>query len=188
MNDSANQERFRAIEEQLKAMAAQQAAAAQERQKAEAIDVLTKIMSAAFDKLSAYTSLIVIGGYAAFFSIWGAVEKFVSPSTRLLSFGFIGFSAFVFVLSETYRLTKYTTEMQGWLRTLQNAPAAQFRARHAELTQMQDRRNVARMRSQRIVQAVVIALAVIGAGILFYGMAEALWTGMYDGVDEPTSR
>ena len=188
MNDRANQERFRAVEEQLKAIGALHAAAAQEKEKSDAIDVLTKIISAAFDKMSAYTSLIVIGGYVAFFSVWGALEKFVNPSIRLWSFGLLGISVFLFVLSETYRITKYTTEMQGWLRSLQNTPPAQFKARQAQLTQIQDQRNVARMSTQKIVQAVIIGFAVVAALILFYGIGEALWAEMQNSADEPISR
>src|SRR6266536_3528147 len=92
MDDRENQERLRLMDEQLKQMSKLHVQAEQAKIKSETIEVLTKVMSAAFDKLSSYTSLIVIGGYAAFFSVWSALEKFVSPWVRLWTFGLMGIS------------------------------------------------------------------------------------------------
>jgi hypothetical protein len=175
MNDRENQEKFRLIAEELKKLGAAQAAADAEKRKAETINILVKIMSSAFDKMSAYISLIVIGGYAAFFSIWSAVEKFVTPWVRLWTFGFLGMSALLFVLSETYRITKFTTEMQSLLRALRDAPAQNISARHAELMRLHDAKNVKSASTQRILQALIVGLAVIGALILFWGIGQTLW-------------
>jgi hypothetical protein len=179
MDHRANEEQFRKIEEQFKAISDMQVAATQEKQKAEVMDVLVKLLSVTFDKMSAYTSLIVIGGYAAFFSVWGAVERFVSPSVRLWAFGLVGISALLFVSSETYRSTKFTVEMQRLLRTLKDIPLSEFKQRHDQLTKLLDSRNVQRLGRLRVMHAVTLFPAVIGALVLFCGIAHALWNGAH---------
>ncbi len=186
MDDRENQERLRLMDEQLKQMSKLHVQAEQAKIKSETIEVLTKVMSAAFDKLSSYTSLIVIGGYAAFFSVWSALEKFVSPWVRLWTFGLMGISILIFVLSETYRITKYSSEMLSWLRILKATSPERFKAQQEELTKVQDRKNVERVKTQRIIQFVVTGLAVVAALILFYGIGEELWKDRYKKWDNHT--
>jgi hypothetical protein len=175
MDDYEVRERFKLINEQLKQTSNIYVQGEQARIKSESIEVLIKVLSAAFDKMSAYTSLIVIGGYAAFFSIWSAVEKFVSPEVRLWTFDLMGISILIFVLSETYRITKYSAEMLNWLRVLKETPPAQFQAQQQQLTNKQDQKNVERAKTQRITQLVVTGFAIAAALILFYGIGDTLW-------------
>src|SRR5229473_2851628 len=114
------------MQEAIEKLQQEAANAKREADKEEAIKILTQIMGAAFDKMSAYTSLIVIGGYAAFFSVWGVIEKFLPPWIKLTSFGFLTISILIFVLSETFRISTFTTEMQYFLRELRNATPAQI--------------------------------------------------------------
>lgn len=42
------------------------------------VENVVKIMAALYDKAAAYTNLIIIAGYAAFFAIWGNVKTFLT--------------------------------------------------------------------------------------------------------------
>lgn len=47
---------------------------AQQSEHEKKIEEIVKIMAALYDKAAAYTNLIIIAGYAAFFAVWGNIK------------------------------------------------------------------------------------------------------------------
>jgi len=79
--------------------------AAQQQKAADAlIDAQTKLLSAAYDKAIAYTNLIVIAGYAAFFGLWQITRDYLPQSHALWAALLIAISAAVFVLFEVTKM------------------------------------------------------------------------------------
>ena len=53
---------------------------------------IVKIMAALYDKAAAYTNLIIIAGYAAFFAVWGNVKAQLGKREMLYAALFITIS------------------------------------------------------------------------------------------------
>jgi hypothetical protein len=51
-------------------------------ERAALLDIHTKLVASTFDKGSAYTNVIMVGGYAAFFGLWSLVKDLGSPMNR----------------------------------------------------------------------------------------------------------
>ncbi|MCK5617217.1 hypothetical protein KAR91_85930 [Candidatus Pacearchaeota archaeon] len=61
-----------------------------------------------FDKADQYLKTIQLGGYTAFFAVWGMTQKWIDPFWATLSVIFMLSSATVFIVWEIYRATLLT--------------------------------------------------------------------------------
>jgi hypothetical protein len=68
-------------------------------------DRIVEIQSKLFDKASAYTNLILIGGYAGSFTIWSATKAQLTPRANITTALLLGASLTVFILFEVYKMT-----------------------------------------------------------------------------------
>lgn len=75
-----------------------------ERQKQEVVDASIKIVTAVYSNAKAYTNVIIIAGYAAFFAMWGFVRADIPLLASLWALLLMAFSAAVFVLFEIYKM------------------------------------------------------------------------------------
>ncbi len=78
----------------------EQATAIQKKQ----IDILKEILTHAYDKSSAYTNIIIIAGYVAFFSLWKETKAFLPGRAALLAALLMLTSALLFVLFEIFKM------------------------------------------------------------------------------------
>ncbi|EJC6960356.1 hypothetical protein MX910_004386 [Vibrio vulnificus] len=64
------------------------------------VEAQIKILTASYDKMAAYTNLVVVAGYATFFGLWNLTKDILSPDQKLWSALLIAISASVFVIFE----------------------------------------------------------------------------------------
>jgi hypothetical protein len=81
-----------------------QAKLAQERVKKETIETLIKVQSALYSSAQAYTNVVLIGGYAAFFTIWSFTRTTLSERAMLWAALMMSASAATFILFETVKM------------------------------------------------------------------------------------
>ena len=67
-------------------------------------DYQIKLLSALFDKATAYANLIIMAGYAGFFGLWSFTKDKLTPMQVFWSALFITISASVFVIFETFKI------------------------------------------------------------------------------------
>ena len=72
-------------------------AAAQEAHQKDVRDKLIDLNSKTFSTAAAYDNAVMLGGYVAFFALWGGVETSVSPLCRLLTAGLMAVSLMSYI-------------------------------------------------------------------------------------------
>ena len=83
-----------------------------EEQGKKLIDGLVQVASSAFDKAIAYTNLIIVAGYGAFFGLWTLAKADLAPLPSALALILILISAATFVFFEVYRMAYTTVTMR----------------------------------------------------------------------------
>jgi len=68
------------------------------------IETQIRIFTASYDKAVAYTNVIMVAGYAAFFGMWTLTKPFLSKRQALWAALFMCMSAATFVLFEVYKM------------------------------------------------------------------------------------
>jgi len=68
------------------------------------IEDIVKIMAVSYDKAAAYSNLIIIAGYAAFFAVWGNIKGLLGKIEMLYAALFMCISLVFFILWETIKM------------------------------------------------------------------------------------
>jgi len=76
------------------------------------IELVQKILTTTYDKSAAYTNLVTIAGYVAFFTIWSNTKDYISEISALLAALLISVSATTFVLWEVYKMISSSNQMR----------------------------------------------------------------------------
>ena len=79
------------------------AKAAEQKAIDELIDRQIRVVAGSFEKAAAYTNIIVLAGYAAFFGLWQLTKPLLSPKLALLAALLMSISAITFVVFEIYK-------------------------------------------------------------------------------------
>jgi DNA transposition AAA+ family ATPase len=81
---------------------------AEERRQKELVDKLvetqTKVVTASYDRATAYTNVIIVAGYAAFFGLWTLTKTYISKPLALWAALLMAFSAATFMIFEVYKM------------------------------------------------------------------------------------
>lgn len=101
------------IEQQLKIAVENQRQSQIQNKKKETIEILIKVMSASYDKAAAYTNLILIGGYATFFTVWGKMYGELPSFNMKLSALFMSTSVLFFICWEIYKMFFNSDNLKG---------------------------------------------------------------------------
>lgn len=68
------------------------------------VEALIKINASLFDKAAAYTNLVIVAGYAVFYTVWSKSEAYL-PSTWFVAAALlVTFSALTFICFEVFKL------------------------------------------------------------------------------------
>lgn len=70
------------------------------------IDVLKEILTHAYSKAAAYTNVIIIAGYAAFFTLWNSMDGKLPAKPMFAAAICISLSVIIFILFEVYKMIK----------------------------------------------------------------------------------
>ncbi len=91
----------------------------QKRQQQEQIDTLVKVLSSTYDKAVAYTNVVIIAGYVAFFAIWNNTRETQSQLSLIATALLITFSCSVFVIWETYKMIVTAKHMSEFAKLIE---------------------------------------------------------------------
>jgi fatty acid desaturase len=67
------------------------------------IEALIKVQAAIFDKAAAYTNLVIVAGYAAFYAVWSKSEAYLPGTWFVLCALLVTFSALTFICFEVFK-------------------------------------------------------------------------------------
>lgn len=70
----------------------------------ERVEVVKELVTHIYGKATAYTNLIIIAGYVAFYTMWGSVKNDLPTTWMLLAGLLITFSLIMFVSFEIYKM------------------------------------------------------------------------------------
>lgn len=107
-----------------------------QRQASEIVETQIRVVTAAYDRGTAYTNLIVLAGYAGFFALWQMAQQHLSKSEQLWSALLMLISILAFVLFEIVKMIhvqRLTIKKAVALQSgaAKNDPVATLAALHA---------------------------------------------------------
>lgn len=138
--------------------------------------VLLELQTAAFGLSQTYTTIVIFGGYAAFFAIWGFTKDHLSKEQAYWAALLIGVSVLTFVLFEIFKMVVASFEF--WkVRSLlvRELPPAEFLAERKRIASSSN------LWVQRVVLpiwiaafAISLASGIIACGVLLHAFASWL--------------
>lgn len=84
------------------------------------IDILKEILTHAYDKSSAYTNIVIIAGYVAFFSLWKETKIFLPSKAALAAVLLMLTSALLFVLYEVFKMVSGSVYFRNIGKEIEN--------------------------------------------------------------------
>jgi hypothetical protein len=134
------------------------------------------IQSQLFDKAAAYNNLIMVGGYAGAFTVWGNVRSQLPPYTNILIALLLGFSLSIFIFYQVYKMTAHVMHFQRVRVLLGDTLLLQeFFDRYNEMEQ-QARRTTLRTGVRLSLACLLLSgiPALLALGLLFFNFAALL--------------
>jgi hypothetical protein len=144
-------------------------AAAQEAHQKDIRDKLIDLHSKTLSTAAAYDNAVMLGGYVAFFALWGGVEGSVTPICRLVTAGLMAISVMCYIGWQILQmLTRQFYEFKC-AAILKNADApAQFNADWVKAGQDFEIAGAKLMRFWPILFVPAVVLGFSAAGVLGY--------------------
>jgi len=149
-----------------------------ERQASELADTQIKLLTAVFDKSTAYTNLMIIAGYAGFFSLWQITKDYLSKPQVLWSALLVFISLISFVLFEVTKMIVIQQDISSKAKALQLPEVRQnpqvLVKRLEEIGNTHERINFKFMRYWVVTMVVTLSCGLSGAGILAFAFISGL--------------
>jgi predicted Holliday junction resolvase-like endonuclease len=123
-----------------------------------------------YKQSSAYTQLIMVGGYAAYFAIWNSVKDYLTPVSTLWAALAMLVSIAIFVLFEVYKMLYASGHMVKLGQKIETNPGA-IVEQWKKLDQQFNRKFY---RVWLICLYPSVAFALIALGFLFWGFVSGL--------------
>jgi hypothetical protein len=147
---------------------------AEAQQRKERIEDAVKIATEVFSAATAYTNVVIIAGYAAFFALWGSTKDIAPKSLILISGLSMIISASAFVFFEVYKMiyVSFSMRKQAKILTAAKDPLPELRA-YREASKAA---SLIFMKVWIATLLVVIPTTLVGIAALVYGYVDALVT------------
>lgn len=145
------------------------------------IDTQIKIVSASYDKATAYTNFIILAGYAAFFGLWSITKAYLSRDQVLWAALLMSTSAGAFVFFEVYKMAfvthTFTKKYFSITAQLNGKPLAAILS-DIQKFDADSRRDALRfLPVWRVFLLLAVTTGLGGVGTLFYALVVALFNG-----------
>jgi hypothetical protein len=114
------------IEQQLKIASELYRQSQLQNQKNETVEILIKVMSASYDKSTAYSNLMLIGGYATFYTVWGKMYAELPSFNMKLSALLMSTSVLFFICWELYKMIFYSDNLRGLYKITEETNPEKF--------------------------------------------------------------
>lgn len=159
-----------------------QAAEKQQKETAEKIiDTQIKIVTAAYDKATAYTNFIIVAGYAAFFGLWSITKIYLSHDQVLWAALLMCMSAGTFVFFEVYKMAfvshSFSKKYLALIEQAKGKPLQEILEDINRLEAESRRYALTFLPAWRVFLLVAVVTGLGGVGTLFYALIVALFNG-----------
>ncbi len=145
------------------------------------IETQIKIITAAYDKTMAYTNVIVVAGYAAFFGLWTLTRPYLSKTHALWAALLMCISATIFVMFEVFKMVftaeSLNTQYMTFSKRMEGKKAQEVLDGIQKLEQASGKTSLTFVRAWRISLYIVVATGLVGVGILMFAFLYALFPG-----------
>ncbi len=145
----------------------------------EFLDVYVKIISLFYDKAALYTNVVLLGGYGAFFGLWGITRPLVTDNQARWAAILMVVSIATVVIFEVTKMVLTTNKLVGYWKTFENAESladpALIRTRTQEFEVMSARYNAHFVGAWRFSLAIAVVTAISGVGILLAAFISGLF-------------
>jgi hypothetical protein len=162
------------LEQQLKIAIESNRQSQLQNQKKETIEILIKIMSVSYDKAAAYSNLILIGGYAIFFTVWGKMYGELPPFNMKLSALFMSTSVLFFICWEIYKMIYYSNNLKGLHKITKETNPEKFFIDLKNYNLDEQEKNLRMVKIWYFVLIITIIPGVLGGAILLVSFANNL--------------
>lgn len=147
---------------------------AQKDERDKRIEIMIKVMSALYDKAVAYTNIIILAGYAAFFTVWSTMKAKMSHKEMLVAAFCITFSLVFFVFWEVTKMIVNSKSLTGLLN-VPKAPPQEFDQRLAEQQKADQRLNIRLLRFWIVILVLTVVPGLVAAVVLLWSFGRQLW-------------
>ena len=132
------------------------------------IEALIKFQAAIFDKAAAYTNLVIVAGYAAFYAVWSKSEAYLPGTWFVLCALLVTFSALTFICFEVFKSLINQEVFKGLIEVV-NAPQGKIDIK-LDAQKIKEAKLTARiMRMWIVVFPITLFTGLSGAGLLLVG-------------------
>jgi len=149
-------------------MAEQQRLQALQKQRDETVEILIRVMSASYDKANTTANLIMIGGYASFFAVWGKFYEKFSPFWMSLSGALMIFSVLIFIVWEIYKMTFYSTNLKDLYKIIEEKNPDAFNKKLKENEIATKKRTLEQLKIWYVILILTVVPGVSAGFILLY--------------------
>jgi hypothetical protein len=137
------------------------------------IDAKIKVASAMYDKAAAYTNLIILAGYAAFFTVWSTMKARMSNTEMLIAAFCVTFSLVFFVFFEVARMVVSAKSLTGLAKVLK-APRQEFDQKLAEQETAAQRLNISFIKVWIVIMVLTVVPGLVAAAVLLWSFGRQL--------------
>src|SRR5581483_6138791 len=137
---------------------------------------VVEIHSQLFDKAATYSTLIMVGGYAGIFTIWGTIRAQLTDKANILVALLIGFSLCVFISYQVYKMWGYVRHFRRVRALLaDNLPIQDFFEKYNTIEREIGQITLGKGTAASTFSFVAcVAPAVLAIGLLFYNFFASL--------------
>lgn len=139
----------------------------------ERMDFLKEFTSAAFSKATAYSNVVIVAGYVAYFSIWNFTRPFLTKKWSLLSALFVSLSGICFVGFEIYKMIAHQLYLERLAKSLSSEKLTTAE-RIKAYTVAESEFSMRFMKTWRWSLYPTLAFALIGVSILLCNLIKGL--------------
>ena len=140
----------------------------------ERINILVQLLSTQHDKATLYSNLIIGAGYAGFFSVWGNIQCYLTDFEKIFSMLCITISLIFFILWEIGKMISTALFSKYQSKILESSPQ-DFDKNLRKMDLNGKVFNIIQMRLWVINLVLTIIPALLGVGILVYGLFRSLF-------------
>ncbi|MCP8939385.1 hypothetical protein NK718_12745 [Alsobacter sp. SYSU M60028] len=138
--------------------------------------IFVEILSKTYDRAAAYTNVVLIGGYAAAFTIWSNTKMFLPKSATLWTGGLLLLSLSAFVFFEVIKMVlnaKLFLSMYSLALSEQEPVAFERKVKEAQLAEQ--RLSVVMVRWWILTLIICVPSALVSLFILIVSYATAIY-------------
>ena len=137
-----------------------------------------QIVSTLYDRSHTYNTIILVIGYAGFFSIWSLVKDHISPAQVLWAALLISISLTALIFFETYKMIFTSRLIFKWNKELIEVKPGEtydFAERWADFKVKLDTANIWNIRIWIVQLCIIIPTALAATGIMLWAFISHLF-------------